>query len=322
MTRYVVHYRLASGSGGDETEPVDQDSTSIEITSLTQGETYIFSVASTATNQLPGESEEMTITLGEWLQLVYSHHFLLPLSTVGPPDTPNGVIAAAESDSSVRVYWQTVDDADRYIVTFFQVQGTDGLQCHCDSHTASLTVDGSSTTVSIAVAGDVESTVTDMLRAYTTYEVTVTAVSDRRGTSQPSTVTELQTPQTSENCVSVYLYIPVFGCAGPGEAPGNVRAEAVSSTEISVQWNGLSTSRLVNGLIVSYRVQFTVNDATETRDRELRDGEDWRSGGDMLLTGLTPFTNYSIEVAAVNENGDVGLYSDPITAVTRQCKVV
>ena len=69
ITRYVVHYRLASGSGGDETEPVGQDSTSAEITGLTQGETYIFSVAATAINQLPGESEEMTITLGESLTL-------------------------------------------------------------------------------------------------------------------------------------------------------------------------------------------------------------------------------------------------------------
>ena len=69
VTGYVVHYRLASGSGGDETEPVDQDSTSTEITGLTQGQTYIFSVAATASNQLPGESEEMTITLGESLTL-------------------------------------------------------------------------------------------------------------------------------------------------------------------------------------------------------------------------------------------------------------
>ena len=119
----------------------------------------------------------------------------------------------------------------------------------------------------------------------------------------------------------------VCGYTGPEEAPGNVRAEAVSSTEISVQWDGLSTCRLVNGLIVSYRVQFTVNDnitsedqvndTTDTRDRELRDGEDWRSGGDILLTGLTPLTNYSIAVAAVNENGDIGPYSDPVTEFTQ-----
>ena len=67
VTGYVVHYHLASGSGGDETEP--EDSTSTQITGLTQGETYIFSVAATASNQLPGESEEMTITLGESLIL-------------------------------------------------------------------------------------------------------------------------------------------------------------------------------------------------------------------------------------------------------------
>ena len=115
----------------------------------------------------------------------------------------------------------------------------------------------------------------------------------------------------------------VCGYTGPEEAPGNVRAEAVSSTEISVQWNGLSTCRLVNGLIVSYRVQFTVNgNTTDTRDRELRDGEDWSSREDILLTGLAPFTMYSIAVAAVNENREVGPYSDPITTVTYPCKVL
>ena len=114
----------------------------------------------------------------------------------------------------------------------------------------------------------------------------------------------------------------VCGYTGPGEAPGNVRAEAVSSTEISVQWNGLSTCRLVNGLIVKYRVQLKTCSLIETRDKELRDGEDWSSRGDILLTVLTPLTNYSIEVAAVNENGDVGPYSDPIIAVTHPCKVL
>ena len=104
--------------------------------------------------------------------------------------------------------------------------------------------------------------------------------------------------------------------AGSGEAPGNVTAEAVSSTEISVQWSGLSNCRLVNGRIIRYRVQFTARGKTETRERELGDGEDWRSGGDISLTGLTPSTNYSIAVAAVNVHRDVGLYSDPVTVQT------
>ena len=37
----------------------------------------------------------------------------------------------------------------------------------------------------------------------------------------------------------------------------------------------------------------------------------WSSGGETDLTGLTPSTKYSIAVAAVNEEGTVGLYSDP-----------
>ena len=34
------------------------------------------------------------------------------------------------------------------------------------------------------------------------------------------------------------------------------------------------------------------------------------------LTGLSPSTSYSIQVAAVNEEGDVGIYSNPVTIQT------
>ena len=56
-----------------------------------------------------------------------------------------------------------------------------------------------------------------------------------------------------------------------------------------------------------------------TKDYTLGDGENWRSGGRVTLTGLSRSTKYSISVAAVNENGDVGLYSDPVTTMTHQC---
>ena len=107
-------------------------------------------------------------------------------------------------------------------------------------------------------------------------------------------------------------------CIGAGEAPGDVRAEAESPTEISVQWSGLSNCRMVNGRITQYRVQYETCSTTETRDYTLGDSENWNSGGRVTLTGLSPFTNYSISVAAVNENEDVGLYSDPLTVLTLQ----
>ena len=98
---------------------------------------------------------------------------------------------------------------------------------------------------------------------------------------------------------------------GAGEAPGGVRAEAESSTKISVQWSGLSTCRLVNGNIIKYRVRFRVSGGNETGEMEAEG--DWKEGGRVVLTGLIPLSNYSISVAALNQNGDVGPYSDPVT---------
>ena len=77
VTGYKVHYRL---SGGSETVTDIMSSTSRDITGLTQGETYVFLVEVITSNQLPGESEEMTITLGEWFEIiiVHFHHSLPP----------------------------------------------------------------------------------------------------------------------------------------------------------------------------------------------------------------------------------------------------
>ena len=91
----------------------------------------------------------------------------------------------------------------------------------------------------------------------------------------------------------------------------------MSSTEISIQWSGLSNCRLVNGHIVSYRVQYTAGGVVETIDQVLSDGMRWWwSGGEILLPGLTPNTKYHVSVAAVNEIGDTGVYSDPIEITT------
>ena len=88
----------------------------------------------------------------------------------------------------------------------------------------------------------------------------------------------------------------------------------MSSTVISVQWDGLDPCRHVNGLIVFYRVQYTaVASGVQSKD----EAGEWNvMNAETSLTGLTPSTRYSIQVAAVNEEGDVGLYSLPITRRT------
>ena len=77
---------------------------------------------------------------------------------------------------------------------------------------------------------------------------------------------------------------------------------------------------MVNGLIVLYRVQYTevVSGVVQSID----EAGEWNvMNAEFSLTGLTPFTNYSIQVAAVNEEGDVGLYSEPLIMRTSKFNI-
>ena len=116
----------------------------------------------------------------------------------------------------------------------------------------------------------------------------------------------------------------VYQCTGAGEAPRDVRTMSKYSSEISVQWSGLTNCRLVNGIITKYRVLYRANsgDQEQSEDYTLRDGQNWMSGGEITLTGLSSSTNYSIAVAAVNENGDVGLRSVAVITGTHQCNSI
>ena len=89
---------------------------------------------------------------------------------------------------SVRVSWQAVEGADTYTVTFTRTMGDQQQGLCSDSHSVSVSTEGPS--LSVVVGED------DMLRAFTTYSITVAAVSDVLGSSEdtePMTVTTAQT---------------------------------------------------------------------------------------------------------------------------------
>ena len=100
-------------------------------------------------------------------------------------------------DTSVRVSWGAVSDADRYTVTFRQVSGADqrGL-CTVGAHTVS--VDAPSTSTSIGVGQMLAEDDTTMLRAYTTYSITVVARTDAGGSSEDSEAITVTTAQISK----------------------------------------------------------------------------------------------------------------------------
>ena len=106
------------------------------------------------------------------------------------------MLVRVSDTGSVRVSWKAVENADYYTVSFSQAVGDDqeGL-CRDDYHSARVTVHDP--TASIAVRDDVGSDETHMLRAYTTYSVTVVAFSNVWGRTVGSEAVNVTTPQRS-----------------------------------------------------------------------------------------------------------------------------
>ena len=224
--------------------------------------------------------------------VVTPHPSLLEISiSWSPPDMPNGVIIAYEvsyrpTDSSQPVTrLNTTDLATSFILSNIEM-GTDFVFS---------------------------------VRAYTrigpgeTTSVTV------------STLIRICMISVLIMLVIILFYSPLFTVTrmvfpyliGAIVSPRNVRAMVVSSTVISVQWDGLSPCSQVNGLIVEYRVQYTAESSVVLQSID-QTGEWNVTGAEASLTGLTPYTNYSIQVAAVNEHGNIGPYSDPINGRTAE----
>ena len=105
------------------------------------------------------------------------------------------MIVDGVDDTSVTVSWQTVDDAVRYTVTFIKTMEP-GL-CRMDTHISSISVDAPITSISIDVGQKLDVNDTTMLRAYTTYSITVVAESDVTGSSEKSEPITVTTNQTS-----------------------------------------------------------------------------------------------------------------------------
>ena len=120
----------------------------------------------------------------------------------GPPAAPSGVMVNGVDDTSVRVSWQAVDDADRYTVTFSKTTGNSQQElCVFDNHRATVSINVPSTSARIGVGQMLAEDDTTMLRAYTTYRITVVAESDVMGSSEDSESIIVTTAQISKWCI-------------------------------------------------------------------------------------------------------------------------
>ena len=99
--------------------------------------------------------------------------------------------------------------------------------------------------------------------------------------------------------------------SAPTGAPGGLTNKSVESRSLSIVWGTVSCPHQ-RGPITGYRLRysngtFIVNSTAEEESIQYV----------YNLTGLTPFTNYSVQVAAVN-GGGTGPYSTPLTVETLQ----
>ena len=108
---------------------------------------------------------------------------------------------------------------------------------------------------------------------------------------------------------SLSLSIP-----GASVAPVDVEVSVLNSTALFVEWGRIEICRTANGLIAGYRIQYRTEPDGVVRSVD-RPGNR-SSGGNISISGLAPFTVYSVQVAAVNVMGHVGAFSNPKTVQT------
>ena len=107
------------------------------------------------------------------------------------------------------------------------------------------------------------------------------------------------------------MYISIL--SGSGASPRNVRVRVQSSTSIYVSWNPITNCSDINGNITGWLVRYSDSN-NYTR---LIPGSNQESGS-ATLVGLLFHTTYWIQVAAVNSDGHIGVFSVPIMATTME----
>ena len=89
----------------------------------------------------------------------------------------------------------------------------------------------------------------------------------------------------------------------PSAAPTSVRVSEVTSTSITIQWGAVDCKRR-NGDITGYSVRYGVQGNGTTQTKNISGA----SVTETTISGLIPYTTYSIAMAAVNSVG-TGRYS-------------
>ena len=98
--------------------------------------------------------------------------------------------------------------------------------------------------------------------------------------------------------------------AAPSAPPSSVRVTDVTSSTITVQWEMVPCIHQ-NGPITGYSVRYGVMGSGSSQTETVSGA----SVTEVTLSSLLKYTNYAVQVAAVN-SADTGVFSEPVLQLT------
>ena len=212
-------------------------------------------------------------------------------------------MAASQSPTSITLTWIQPESrvVERYEVSF-SYQGP----CSGFNHTNTTTV-----------AGNTRQYTLTGLQEFSNYTVTVVAVNTALQAAAVESITMSTTATSVFHHRSLYVGLPSYNAllflSVPSSAPQEVTSLTLNSTAISVSWNPVDCIHQ-NSEITGYMVRYGPASSSNRITSEVLG----TTFAERVYTavGLAPSTNYSIEVAAVNRDGDVGPFTTAIFATT------
>ena len=151
------------------------------------------------------------------------------------------------------------------------------------------------------------------LQEFSAYTITIIA-SIGVGSSPPASVL-VNTSSAGESDDDITRWLTPFPSlpTAPSSPPNNLTEVRKTSSSVTISW-GEVPCQDQNSVIVEYRVLYGAVTSGVG-------GTVATSGRTLTVNGLSPYTNYSIEVSAINSDGAMGPYSSPLFVVTGKYKL-
>ena len=282
---YRIYYTRAGGSS--DSEDIDGGNTNTHtLMGLTNGETYTISIvgrSSTSSTVLPSpplSAEDVALGIANQYEIITI--MLLSLSVPSAPVLDGPPIVTA---TTIRI----TGSVPGSVVTRFEVEWQRHTSVGCSNvNERTISVNGAFT--SHTITG---------LEPGNSYTITVT-VSNSAGTAPDSSPVTAMTPETGERervPDTQFKSWFVLSSTAPTGAPDGVSEGLVTANSITVQWGEVPCMDR-NGEITGYTVEVTLSGmVVETEN--VNGG----SAREATVSGLTPSTQYTVTVVAINSVG-------------------